>query len=291
MDLERYVVPDLELCGVKARLVAVVKDYDRTKDEKFYYQHRHRAFELHCVELGTCTMYAGGQYYSLSEGQFCLLAPGVYHSQKSCSEPFNKFCINFELDIPAKKSEDAQRFLSSLQSAPVFTGDSAPIAPLLSLLREELQRSRFLTAEAGKALVLLIILRLARCMGADGPEPPQQRRALDVQRSFLIDEFFNDHFNQPAGEKQLADCLGVSKRQLNRILKQLYGMSFRKKLAETRMEVAFDMLLNSERTIAEISELLGYSVPTNFTAFFKTETGLLPSQFRHAHANGVLPEE
>ena len=105
---------------------------------------------------------------------------------------------------------------------------------------------------------------------------------LDKTRSVLIDQFFNANYFLPAGEEKLASTLGVSRRQLDRILKKLYGKGFQEKVLEIRLEVACDLLLNSEKTVQEISEAVGYSTPSNFTAFFKNATGSTPTQYRRS---------
>ena len=53
-------------------------------------------------------------------------------------------------------------------------------------------------------------------------------------------------------------------------------------MLEIRLEVACDLLLHSEKTVQEISEAVGYSTPSNFTAFFKNATGSTPTQYRRS---------
>ena len=74
--------------------------------------------------------------------------------------------------------------------------------------------------------------------------------------------------------------LHVSPRQLHRIIKKSYGKSYREKLSEIRVEIATSFLSGSDKSIAEISELLGYSTPANFSTFIKNATGKTPSEIR-----------
>ena len=66
-------------------------------------------------------------------------------------------------------------------------------------------------------------------------------------------------------------------------LEQLNGKGFEDKVQEIRLEVACDLLQHSNKTITEISESVGYSTPSNFTAFFTNAMGMTPSEYRKRH--------
>ena len=50
--------------------------------------------------------------------------------------------------------------------------------------------------------------------------------------------------------------------------------------AETRIQIAVDLLRNTDMSINKISEILGYSCSANFSAFIKRNTGKTPTQIR-----------
>ncbi|MGL5653403.1 MAG: helix-turn-helix domain-containing protein, partial [Vibrio sp.] len=67
---------------------------------------------------------------------------------------------------------------------------------------------------------------------------------------------------------------------LNRVVKQLVGMSPRDYIVALRMKKAVDLLSNKDWSIAMIALRLGYQDPNNFTHRFKKFYGLSPSQHR-----------
>lgn len=279
MESRIPVMIDLETDGLPVRVLTVAPNYDRTKDAKFYYRHRHQAYELHYVTKGSCELLAGERYLRIEAGYFCLLAPGVFHSQKNCTEGFDKFCISFEIrpDKRRQKGGLGESALRTLQAERAIMAEGRRLDTPIALLNREME----LGSESGrKAAILLILLEMFRSITAVQEKSELAASDLDRQRSFLIDEFFNDNFNLPDGDTKLAGILGVSRRQLDRVLKKLYGMSYREKLREMRIEVAVDFLLTTNKSVAEISELMGYSSPGNFSAFIKTETGRSPSRLR-----------
>ena len=165
---------------------------------------------------------------------------------------------------------------------PVVVGDARGMEETVQALQREEIRNDSFSGEYTQVLLSVLILQLARAMESNQEPAQAGGTELDKTRSVLIDQFFNANYFLPAGEEKLASTLGVSRRQLDRILKKLYGKGFQEKVLEIRLEVACDLLLNSEKTVQEISEAVGYSTPSNFTAFFKNATGSTPTQYRRA---------
>lgn len=80
-------------------------------------------------------------------------------------------------------------------------------------------------------------------------------------------------------EQDMATMLNLSLRSLQRKLKD-EGTSFKELLEDTRRELADQYIKNSRLSISEITFLLGFSEPSNFTRAFKRWNGLSPSEYR-----------
>ncbi len=78
----------------------------------------------------------------------------------------------------------------------------------------------------------------------------------------------------------LADQIGLSERQVSRLFREEFGMTFREYLTELRIERARALLLDTELTIIEIAGETGWSSLPHFNAIFRRRTGTTPSQFR-----------
>ena len=77
----------------------------------------------------------------------------------------------------------------------------------------------------------------------------------------------------------IADSLHVSLRSLQRRLKD-EDTNYKELLESTRQELALHYIRQSHRSIGEITYLLGFSEPGNFTRAFKRWTGRTPADFR-----------
>ena len=80
-------------------------------------------------------------------------------------------------------------------------------------------------------------------------------------------------------QEHIADTLHVSLRSLQRRLKE-EETSFKDVLEDTRQSLAQQYLREHHRSIGEITYLLGFSEPSNFTRAFKRWTGKTPVEFR-----------
>jgi AraC-like DNA-binding protein len=91
----------------------------------------------------------------------------------------------------------------------------------------------------------------------------------------------------PAGSPQQASIareLNISLRSMQRKLK-VEGTSFKQLLDSTRRELAMHYVRETHRPLGEISYLLGFSEPSNFTRAFKRWTGVTPQEFRDKAGN------
>jgi len=75
-----------------------------------------------------------------------------------------------------------------------------------------------------------------------------------------------------------ASTLGITPRSLQRKLAEL-GTSFQEQLGELRRDRAMEHLKNGDKSIAEISYLLGFSDTASFSRAFKRWTGLPPGKW------------
>ena len=115
-------------------------------------------------------------------------------------------------------------------------------------------------------------------------------------REYVINNFFAKHYMSNAAKEELAQMLHISVRQLHRVMQKIYGTNYRQQLTQIRLKIAVGFLNGTEKSIAEISELMGYSSPANFSTFVKKATGKTPGQIRkhgydRSHHNERISEQ
>ena len=109
---------------------------------------------------------------------------------------------------------------------------------------------------------------------------PEKGFDMNERRSLLLDKlFFNNNLNSSI--EVFANSLGVSPHQLQRIIKDAYGSTFKKLRNEARMSKAAVLLEEGSLNIQECSVQCGYSSAASFDKAFKDKYGVSPKEFQN----------
>lgn len=254
-----------------------------------YFQHRHVAYELHYVKTATCKLFCQDQKYILKPHQMVLIPPNMHHRVYDYQKSEGKFALSFQIlqpDISAKHTRTAQFYEVFQRNEPVILdfqhNQNAPLCRCADQLAELIFQETsnpFTHLSKIRTLCSLFVLDLFDVLSAQMVLPlSPEKQSLPPE--LIIDTFFGQNFDGRQNRTDLANLLNVCPRHLDRILHKRYGMSYREKLKITRLNTALDLLQTSEKSITEISDLLGYESLSSFTNFMKKETGKTPSELR-----------
>ncbi|WP_442507366.1 AraC family transcriptional regulator [Novipirellula sp. SH528] len=93
-------------------------------------------------------------------------------------------------------------------------------------------------------------------------------------------EFFEQNPIEIGTPSMLADRANMSLQRLARLTKRLFGLTPSQFIRQTRVATASRLLLDTDKTIADISFSSGFYDQSAFTRAFRAATGVTPSQFR-----------
>lgn len=276
---------DFPVGDVPCRLVTVNPRNQGDPRPGRHFQHSHSGCEIHYVSAGTLSIDCIGASYQLSAGQVLMIPPGVYHYVRDVSGDIDRMDMLIEINRgQGSKDPGLDSFLQGLfLQRPVLLREEA----LLELLRKirqtamDKQQREFLRREWMKVLCTELVLMMGTAAGnrADMAGASFDKAKTHTDR-YIMDQFFNHNYHGNSDMAALARELNISVRQTGRVLQKTYGKSFREKMNECRLAVALDLLRNTSKSMAEISEILGYGEPTNFSSFVKRQTGKTPAQIR-----------
>ena len=93
--------------------------------------------------------------------------------------------------------------------------------------------------------------------------------------------YIDEHFSNPdLSLKDICSHLAISVSYFSSIFKSYTDLTFVEYLTERRVEKAKQLLKNTDKSIAEISEAVGYKEPHYFSMIFKKSTGMTPKNYR-----------
>jgi len=113
-------------------------------------------------------------------------------------------------------------------------------------------------------------------------------RMDEIPKSFanVIAEFEQDpsNDNSPAALAHRAD---LSPARLARLTKRIFGLTPSQFIVKTRITTGSRLLVETEKTVAEIAQLCGYHDQSAFTRAFRATSGMTPLEYRR---RGRSPE-
>ena len=133
------------------------------------------------------------------------------------------------------------------------------------------------------ATLALHLLALLRQCGTRSAGPPRYIEEI-IHRARLR---MLQQCHRPLNVEQLAAELGVGYSHFRQAFRQLVGLSPKQYHLLLRLQKAEDFLLNTSKSIKEISEILGFDSPYHLSAQFKAHTGLPPQLWRQRRATRV----
>jgi len=125
------------------------------------------------------------------------------------------------------------------------------------------------------SVIMVWVSRQAIVRHNASQRPQRQREYLNgfIQ---LVEETYRQHVKV----EDLAHRLGISVSHLNGTCRELAGQPALQIMHERQLLEAKRLLTYTSMTIYEMSELLGFSDPTNFTRLFRRRVGISPKAFR-----------
>lgn len=117
---------------------------------------------------------------------------------------------------------------------------------------------------------------------------PQEATFSNADEQFMIklNEMIDQNLSQPDLDvKFLTAQMAMSRASLYNKVKELTGMGANDYINRRRIDKAIILLTQSDMSITEISEQVGFTYQRYFSTLFKEMKGMTPSQFRAQHGS------
>jgi AraC-like DNA-binding protein len=221
------------------------------------------------VMAGEGTIQVDDKTYSARQGDAFIMRSGCYHEVNADAmneEPWTYIWYNITGGWTLKLLE-AYQLLGT-----VVVHD----ALLEDLFRQGIDVREQMTLEELEGELALLIMKLVIRL-SDIQRKREELLSLPVQQ---IKQQLDNHILQPFQTEQFAADIGMSSKQLNRVFKKELGTTVYNYLLLKKIESAKMMLINTNLTIHEIADRLGYSDAHYFSNLFQTKSGMRPSVYR-----------
>ena len=111
----------------------------------------------------------------------------------------------------------------------------------------------------------------------------QLKSAINADQENLmkqIEKYVELHLAEKLTIKELGEVLHLHPNYLGQLIRQLFGRSFVEYLHEKRITAVMKRIVETDLSIEQIAQEMGYTNYPRFLKYFKSFTGKLPTEFR-----------
>lgn len=258
----------------------------------FTEEHSHACYELLICKSGAGFQFVNNQAHEYADHSIFLFAPFTTHAHiSSAPHPETRCSIRFEVlkdQMPGIGGEELAASVFKYLSQNGFFSFSASeeawhIVELIADMIYRKEPSATLLLGGLLSTLFAYVFREINACASEGKETRLSDWTFtnDInRRKFLIDQFFDQLVYSNARMEDLCKQVHLSSSQLNRVIREMFGTTFKQKLIEVRIAYIKYFLKYSDMSISEIAQRTSFPEDSNFSLFFKQHCGLTPSQYR-----------
>ncbi len=237
------------------------------------------------VEIQT----ADGKYAFMKPGVFCFESRKIYEKNFNFhGEDYEGVEIAFELD---KFSEEDIRFLNrlGLDITKIEDRYDANADYIIGNVSDDLKvaedRLRMLMQEsdADNITLLIAVIEIWDMFRTGHVRIDDSSFYLTKGQRGIVSEVektITEELQRNYTTEELAKRFNISSVSLNKYFSIMFGSSIHKYLQDYRMKEAANLLVNTDQSIAEIAQSVGYENQSKFGSVFKRKYGMAPLEYR-----------
>lgn len=247
-------------------------------------EHRHGDIEInYCLE-GSFNVIIDKKSHDVKAGQFSVVGPMVSHEYINDANQ-NRKVLTIIIGISFLKKSFTE-FSKIPVDAPVFTLDQS--IGTHKILTDLFSETAMLCADKAKRRELLIQGNLYKICDyliemLYTSKSTKEHNNKDLRRVENVDKaldliYYNYH--EAITVEDAATVSGYGKSNFCKIFKNITGDTFHNILNKQRIEVACNLLSETNLPISEIAQKVGLCEPKTFCRVFKSIVGITPGAYR-----------
>ena len=238
--------------------------------------HNHPYYEIYYLIDGHRVFVIEDKILKLSKNDFVIIGPDVSHvSYGENDVAFDRMLVYFtdevfSSDLIEDKCQELANNGYSLSKA------NSVKATLLNFANHNFKSQNKIYQEGIRLEFNLFLISLLS-HGKNIKNKQSDMMVLDIMT------YIHNNYNKDISLDDIAKIVYMDKYYMCKKFKKLTSYTIYDYLNTTRITVAEKKLMETEMTITEISQYVGYNNLTSFNRTFKSRKGLSPSQFRKIH--------
>ena len=244
--------------------------------------HSHPFSELFYVVIGQRTFIADDTEFPVKKNDMVIINPHVRHTEKSLpGAPLDYIVLGieglsfaFEKIVAARSGESAQAPSGTVSK---YNVSKTNVCTCRNLMLEEVSRQEEDYETVCQNLLEVLLISMLRS-GSLSVVPDNSR--LLNRECTQIKNYLDANYSETITLDSLAALTHMNKYYLAHTFTKYVGLSPINYLLQKRIQEGKSLLESTSYSIAQISDLLGFSSQSYFSQAFRKATGMTPMQYR-----------
>ena len=246
--------------------------------------HRKVIYDLLYLKKGTSVRSKGLNEYEIHENQFFFLPAFQITSHENMSQDIEGYYLHFSSELFSDYPHILKSFpFLTFSAHPIVSIPENNLSPILNLFsRLEAIYKDLKKEDLGlvSSYLLTLLSEVKRFVENDN-ESAKGNAAARLTAKYK--DALAQHIYQKQKVQDYADLLHVTPNHLNKCIKTIINKTAQNLLNEMLILEAKSLLKYSGLPISQIAEELCRQTPSNFTRFFKSQTGMSPKEYLAFH--------
>lgn len=156
--------------------------------------------------------------------------------------------------------------------------DADVIVNILKLLLKE-ESSKNYSEHLSNLLINQLLIMVFR----SNPDFFKNTKTEFEKTIYNIQDYINENYMEDINLDSIENKFYINKYEVSRNFKKITGYNFKTYLILVRLSKAKDLLVNSNLTIAEIADRIGYGSESLFVRMFKKYENTTPTKYRRSY--------
>ncbi len=235
--------------------------------------HTHNHTELFFIVSGKGQFLIQDQVFPVDVNNLVIINPNVLHTEASLNaQPLEYIVLGISgIDLATNENSNGQFcILDHFESVDISSC-------FRNILREmELKNAGY--EDICQAYMEILIIRLMRNTALSAQA--ESHTMSGNRQCAVVRRYIDLHFKEPLTLEQLSEEAHMNKYYLSHAFKREYGVSPINYLISRRIDESMYLLSETDLSLSQIAQLLGFSSLSYFSQVFRKAHGTSPMEFR-----------
>lgn len=260
----------------------LIWQFNHSSEIKSIPRHSHNGYQMIYVKDGRVNISVSRKNYDVLPESLVFINHLETHNIRMLSDCYERYYLNISPRLAEKHIRDKTLLSIFFNRPPDFehvlrigeTGKT--VENMLSLIGAEAEKHGAYSNEACSLLLKYLLICLYREYPSKFPSVDQDILVTVWQ----VKNYIENNYNKELQLVDIAKSFALSPYYLSRNFKAITGYGFKQYSLLCRISSAKDALRNTDLSILQIALSTGFTDHSNFTKYFRRETGMTPTEYR-----------